>query len=94
MCKYILFLVQISMQMHTRENYPKAHDGFINAFAVMRQAVNTLRDGCEVTVARRYREALSLITQERFDVVIVDLGWGGDRDVPRVIERTAAYGRL
>lgn len=74
-----------------RENYPKAHDGFINAFAVMRQAVNTLRDGCDVKVARRYREVLSLIKQERFDVAIVDLGWAGDGDVPRNLERTAGW---
>jgi hypothetical protein len=74
-----------------RENYPKAHNGFINAFAVMRQAVNTLRDGYDVKVARRYREALSLIKEETFDVAIVDLGWAGDADVPRNLERTAGW---
>lgn len=74
-----------------RKNYPRARNGFINAFAVMRQAVNTLRDDCDVKVARRHSEALSLIEKERFDVAIVDLGWAGDAAVSRKIERTAGW---
>lgn len=74
-----------------RSEYPDAHIGFINAFAVMRQAVRKLRDGCKVTVARRYHDALKLIESERFDVAIIDLGWAGDSEVSSSLERTAGW---
>ena len=76
---------------HARERYPQASDGFIQAFGVMREAVNILRDGCNVTVAWRFGRALDLIQSERFDVAIIDLGWAGDAEVPRRDERTAGW---
>jgi hypothetical protein len=74
-----------------RGQYGTAHEGFIQAFGVMRQAVDILRDGCNLTVAREFRRALQSIRDEQFDVAIIDLGWAGDAQVPRQDERTAAW---
>ncbi len=74
-----------------RDQYPQAHDGFIDAFGVMRQALKILRDGSNVTAARRFNDALNFIRNERFDVAIIDLGWAGDSAVPADTERTAGW---
>jgi CheY-like chemotaxis protein len=72
-----------------QQQYPDFGRGFQEACVVMRRAVNTLRDGCSVTVARRFADALELIRRETFDLAIIDLGWAGDRSVPN--ERTAGW---
>jgi Cyanobacterial TRADD-N associated 2-Transmembrane domain len=75
------------------EQYPNEPDnsGFIAAFGVMRKAVDTLRDGCNLNAVRRFAEAQSLIRSEHFDVAIIDLGWAGDKSVSRAQERTAGW---
>jgi hypothetical protein len=74
------------------KRYPGEH-GFARAFLVMRQAVNTVREGNDVTIARRFDDALSLIREQDFDLAIIDLGWFTDDTVPEA-HREAAGWRL
>jgi len=74
-----------------RREYPAAHDGFIRAFAVMRQARRAASEDNDVTVARRLADALSLVESGTFDVAIIDLGWYWDPSVPEVDRPTAGW---
>lgn len=50
----------------------------------MRAAVQKLEGaGYEVTVARKYQEALNLVKKSEFDIAIVDLRWDGDESLDR-----------
>jgi hypothetical protein len=74
-----------------RLKYPKAQDGFIRAFEVMRRARRAVSDDNEVTVARRFEDALSLVRSQEFDVAIIDLGWYADHSVPEADRATAGW---
>lgn len=74
-----------------RERHPEWNPGFINAFVVMRQVVNVLRDGYHVTVADSVGAAMQLINEEHFDIAIVDLGWWADPAVPPAHKGTAGW---
>jgi len=59
---------------------------FIEAFKVMRRAKRAVSEDNKVTVARRFKDALSLVQDQNFDVAIIDLGWYEDDSVPKTIE--------
>jgi CheY-like chemotaxis protein len=61
----------------TVKHYEKGRDGMRNACKVLRA------EGFDLLVARSFKEASETIRRDRpFDVVIIDLGWMGDRDAP------------
>ncbi len=74
-----------------RQKYPRAQDGFIRAFEVMRRAQRAVSEDNEVTVARRFQDALSLVQSGEFDVAIIDLGWYADHSVPEPDRPTAGW---
>lgn len=74
-----------------RQKYPKAQDGFIGAFEVMRRARRAVSEDNEVTVARRFQDALSLVRTREFDVAIIDLGWYADPSVRAADRKTAGW---
>lgn len=65
-----------------RCRYPAAADGFIEAFKVMRRARRAVSEDNDVTVARSFKEAMSLVRNQDFDVAIIDLGWYADLALP------------
>ena len=71
--------------------YPQAQDGFIRAFEVMRCAQRMVSEDNEVTVARRFDDALSLVRSQQFDVAIIDLGWYADHSVGKADQATAGW---
>jgi hypothetical protein len=73
------------------KKYPDEYPEFISAFLPMRQAVKTLRDGYDVTIANTYKEALRLVKENHFDIAIVDLRWDADEKVPRVKSTNAGW---
>jgi len=74
-----------------KEQYPRAQAGFIRAFVIMRRAVKAMRDNYDVTVARRFNDALALVRDEHFDVAIIDLGWYADHDLKEAERATAGW---
>ena len=63
---------------------------FIEAFKVMRRAKRAVSEDNKVTVARRFKDALSLVRNQDFDVAIIDLGWYADDSISETIERSQA----
>jgi hypothetical protein len=64
---------------------------YVRAFPLMRQVVQRVREGNEVTVARRFQEALDVVGKKQFDVAIIDLGWWGDDSVAREERANAGW---
>lgn len=65
-----------------QEAHPDWDIRFINAFPVMREAVETLQlAGYDVTVANTSQDALKLIEKKQFDLAIIDLGWFADNSL-------------
>jgi hypothetical protein len=66
-----------------KKKHPDWDEGFINAFPIMRRAVETLRlADYDVTLARTHKEALDLVKDLHFDIAIIDLGWYADESIP------------
>jgi hypothetical protein len=62
----------------------KETHAFFEQCVFMGQVVQALRDsGYRVTTARTYGEATKVISEEAFDLAIVDLGWYMDSSVPK-----------
>lgn len=74
-----------------RARYPKAQDGFIRAFPLMRRVVRSVAENNDVTVAMRYQDALALAREEHFDVAIIDLGWYADKAVRQADRPVAGW---
>ena len=74
-----------------RQEIPGAPEGFIRAFTVMRRARQAVSEDHDVTVARRLKDALSLVRTRDFDVAIIDLGWYADLSVREAERATAGW---
>jgi len=75
-----------------KDEHPEWSDKFINAFPIMRRAVQTLRDAnYDVTVVRTYKDALELVKTTHFDIAVVDLGWFADKGLSETKRRYAGW---
>ena len=75
-----------------KDEHPEWRDKFINAFPIMRRAVQTLRDAnYDVTVVRTYKDALELVKTTHFDIAVVDLGWFADKGLSETKRGSAGW---
>ena len=81
-------IISVMMKRYPNES---PGSGFIKAFQSMRQTVKILRDGYDVSIANTKRKALNLIKATHFDIVIVDLRWDADKEVPRAESDTTGW---
>lgn len=67
-----------------RKRYPTSKQSFINAFIYMRKMVNRLRDvGFNIDTCNEVSQIEESIKHNHYDLVIVDLGWGGDAHIEK-----------
>jgi hypothetical protein len=67
-------------------NYPQADWGqsFIKAFDETRETVRRLQnDGYDLTCINSFSKAKKIIRDHTFDIIIVDLGWSGDKSLQK-----------
>lgn len=75
-----------------KERHPLWAPGSIKACVLMRETVKALRGaGYDVTVANSFGSAKTLISEQNFDIAIIDLGWGADEELPRSMRDYAGW---